>query len=122
MFDVSGLRVAITRGDSGLLTLKPRGDHVFGAQDRAVFTIRRPGGGALMEAVYTPEADGTVQVALESAQTARWRPDAYEWDVRYVLDARTDERGGVIGGREVATPMHPAPFVVLRAVGCVNEE
>ena len=119
MFDVSGLHIRITQGDSGLLTLQPRGRCAFTDADRAVFTVRRASGGALMTAALIPDGEGRVQVPFLSRETAKWRPGVYEWDVRYVLDAEEDGDGNVTGGREVITPMRPAALEVLRAVGSI---
>ena len=119
MFDVSGLRIVITQGDSGLLTLRTRGNCAFTENDRAVFTVRKIGGGTMMTAVLTPDSEGQVQVPFLSRETELWRPGAYEWDVRYVLDAVQEEDGTVTDGREVITPMRPAAFEVVRAVGSV---
>ncbi len=118
MFHAHGTTVFITKGDTGLLTLIAEG-HAFGPGDRAVFTVRRPGGATLMQAVATPEADGKAQIGFEHEATEKWRPGCYSWDVRYVLDAEMDEQGRVTGGREVITPMRPGEFHVLEAVGKV---
>lgn len=119
MFDVSGLRVRITQGDSGLLTFRTRERCAFTERDRAVFTVRRHGGGTLLTAVIIPDRDGQVQVPFLSQETGGWRPGVYEWDMRYVLDAVQDEDGNVTDGREVITPMRPAVLEVLRAVGSI---
>lgn len=119
MFEACGLRIAITRGDSGLLTIEPREAFPFEDEDRAVFTVRRRNGGVLMRAVLKPDEAGRVQVPLLGEETAGWRPGLYEWDVRYVLGAVLGEDGDVEGGREVVTPMPPGAFTVLRAVGTV---
>ena len=119
MLDVNGLCVRITRGDSGLLTIRTRGNHAFTERDRAVFTVRRRGGGVLMCTVLTPDGRGQVQVPFESKETEGFKPGMYEWDIRYVLDAVIGEDGTVSGGREVITPMRPGEFEVLKAVGKV---
>ncbi len=116
MFHAHGTTIFITRGDTGVLTLIAEG-HAFAAGDRAVFTVRRPGGVTLMETVMTPEEDGRIQIGFDHGMTERWRPGCYAWDVRYVLDAAVDEQGRVTGGREVITPMRPGELHVLEAVG-----
>lgn len=52
-----------------------------------------------------------------NAETDRWKPGVYQWDIRIVLDARmqTDER--VTDGREVITPWPPSLFEVIKVVG-----
>ncbi|MBP3655120.1 MAG: hypothetical protein J6K32_00310 [Clostridia bacterium] len=119
IFTVNGHVIRISRGDTGLLTLEASGNVVFTDEDRAVLTVRRRGGGAaLLRQTAVPDAQGSVQFAFTHEMTERLRPDAYEWDVRYVLGAQEAE-GRVSGGREVITPMEPAPFLVARTVGCL---
>lgn len=84
-----------------------------------MFTVRRPGGALLMQAVVTPDAEGKAQVVFDHETTEKWRPGCYGWDVRYALDAETDAQGRVTGGREVITPMRPGELHVLEAVGKV---
>lgn len=110
MFEVNGQAIRISRGDTGLLTILASGNVQLTDRDVAVFTVRRRGGGAvLLELEATPDAEGKVQFGFTNEMTERWKPDGYEWDVRYVLD----------GGREVITPMEPSPFIVVRTVGSV---
>jgi hypothetical protein len=117
MFDVSGMHIRISRGDTGLLTILAKGDAKLTQEDRAVMTIRRRGGGTMLaEMTAVPDDEGKVQFAFTHEMTERWKPDAYEWDVRYVLGAQLNG-SEVTGGREVITPMQPAPFVVVRTVG-----
>ncbi len=118
MFHAHGTTIFITKGDTGLLTLMAEG-HAFTSEDRAVFTVRRPGGATLMQVVATPEADGRVQIGFDHETTEKWRPGCYGWDVRYALGARMDEQGRVTGGREIITPMRPGELHVLEAVGTV---
>lgn len=113
------MMITITRGDSGLLTITAQSGHVFGEADRAVFTVK-DGERVVKRETVTPEADGRVQIAFSSAETEKWPAGrAYRWDVRYVLDAVTDETGRVTDGREVITPMAPQRLTVMEAVGDV---
>lgn len=118
MFQLDGTRILLTQGDTGILTIKTQSDHEFTDADRAVFTARRANGSLLTEMVLQPEADGTVQIPFVSDLTDGWKPDIYEWDIRYVIDAVfTNER--VTDGREVITPMRPGKLEIIKAVGKV---
>ncbi|MGN0996468.1 MAG: hypothetical protein ACI4PG_06145 [Candidatus Ventricola sp.] len=111
--------IAITRGDSGLLTITAQSDYQFTQADRAVFTVK-DGSRVVKRETVTPEADGRVQIAFRSAETEKWTAGrAYKWDIRYVLEAVTDETGRVTDGREVITPIHPQRLTVIEAVGDV---
>lgn len=119
MFEVSGTRILLTAGDTGILTIKARKtDHVWTGADVAVFTIRRPNGGIVRESLIEPEADGTVQIPFTSDLTDEMREGKYEWDVRYCIDAVKDA-GRVVDAREVITPMRPGVFELVKAVGRV---
>lgn len=118
MFRAQDLAITITRGDTGLLTITTESDHVFGSEDRAVFTIKR-GDKVIKEGVYQPSECGRVQIEFANAETETWAPGSYSWDIRYVLDAQMDEQGRVVDGREVITPMRPGTLTVVTAVGDV---
>lgn len=117
MFELNGTRIRLTQGDTGILTLNDvAGEHVFTDADRAVFTVRKPGGTLVTDMVLTPEADGTVRIPFTNDLTDGWKPGDYRWDVRYVLGAVMDN-GRVVDGNEVITPMLPGVLTILEAVG-----
>lgn len=119
MFEISGTRILLTQGDTGILTIKAKkSDHIFTASDRAVFTVKRQGGGILTEMLITPDADGTVQIPFVSDLTDTIKPGQYEWDIRYCVDAVLDA-GRVVDAREVMTPMRPGILEIVKAVGRV---
>ena len=119
MFSVSGTRILLTAGDTGILTIKAKKtDHVWTDADAAVFTIRRQGGGIVRESLITPDGDGTVQIAFTSDLTDEMKAGTYEWDIRYCVDAVKDA-GRVVDAREVITPMRPGIFELIKAVGRV---
>lgn len=68
--------------------------------------------------VLEPNDESTVQIPLVNDLTDGWRPDEYDWDIRYVLDAQLED-GKIVDGREVITPMRPGKLVIVKAVGKV---
>ena len=117
MFELSGTRVRLTQGDTGILTILPgEGDHVFTDADRVVFTVRKQSGAIVTEMLLTPEADGTVRIPFTNDLTDGWKVGDYRWDVRYVLGAVMDN-GRVVDGAEVITPMLPGTLTIVEAVG-----
>ena len=117
MFEVNGRMIRISRGDTGMITFDTDG-FVLSEADRAVFTIKRRTGGMVMQKVIAPE-NGKILLPFVSEDTEKLRPDVYEWDVRFVIDAVEDENGAVTDGREVLTPFPPGDFVIVRTVGNV---
>ena len=117
MFELSGTRIRLTQGDTGILTILPgEGDHVFTDSDRVVFTVRKQSGAIVTEMLLTPEAGGTVQIPFTNGLTDGLEPGSYKWDVRYVLGAVL-ENGRVVDGAEVITPMLPGTLTIVEAVG-----
>ncbi len=120
MFELSGTRIRLTQGDTGILTVKAKKtDHVFTDADKVVFTVKRRGGaGIIMERLLTPEKDGTVQISFLSDMTDTMKPDQYDWDIRYCMNATVVD-GRVTDADEVVTPMLPGVFEIVKAVGRV---
>lgn len=119
MFELSGTRIRLTAGDTGILTINANGgDHVWTEADKAVFTARKQSGSVLVEMVLQPEADGRVQIPFTSDMSDNWKPGDYKWDIRYVIDA-VMTAGRVTDGREVITPMTPGVLRIDEAVGRV---
>ena len=119
MFEISGNRILLTQGDTGLLTMKvKKTNHAFTDSDRVVFTVKRPNGGIVEERLLTPDTDGTVQIGFPSDMTDSLRPGQYEWDIRYCINA-TVANGRVTDADEVMTPMRPGVLDVIKAVGRV---
>ena len=50
--------------------------------------------------------------------TDTMRPDQYDWDIRYCINATVAD-GRVTDADEVVTPMMPGVFEVVKAVGRV---
>lgn len=117
MFEIYGLRIRISRGDTGGLTIRAKSKTAFEDADRAVVTVRRRGGEEIYSQTSKVTADGKASFLFDDAETKNWKPGLYEWDVRYVLGAELGDRQEVTGGREVITPMRPAAFEVVKAVG-----
>lgn len=115
MFCVNGNQIVITAGDTALMAILPKEDgYIPTKADRAIFTVReRPGRRAMMEKVLVPEEDGTVFIAFESGDTEKLGGKEYCWDIRYALDAETDESGNVVGWREMLTPMMGVGLMIV---------
>lgn len=106
MFEVlSGNRIRITQGDTGVLRYVPQTKHVFGEEDHAVFTVKQTGGKELAKMTMGVEEDGTVRIPFTHETTKEWPAGRHEWQIRYFF-----------GSDEVSTPMEIGILDVLRAV------
>lgn len=121
MFRVNGNQITMTAGDTGIIAIVPKeGSYIPTPEDRAIFTVReRPGRRALIEKIIVPEENGEVIVLLDSAETAKWRPREYAWDVRYALGVTTNTEGSITDWQEMITPMEIGTITILPAIGGV---
>lgn len=131
MFSVKCGLIAITRGDTGLITVQPKDGYTPTPKDRAIFTVAEmPGAKTVISKVVTPDEGGIVRIPLMSADTndlPKDRQREYTWSLRYALDAvMTGDT--VTGWREMITPIPSGQFVVLEAndfpsgVSCPEDE
>lgn len=117
MFEVHGNCIRISAGDTGVIRFEAEGIELT-PSDRAVFTVKRRGGGAVIRKIVEPEGNA-ILVPFVNGDTEKLHADSYEWDIRYVLDAQLDGRGEVTDGREVITPFAPGNLQVMKVVGDV---
>ena len=131
MFSVKCGLIAITRGDTGLITVEPKDGYTPTPKDRAIFTVAEmPGAKTVISKVVTPDDRGVVRIPLMSADTndlPREKQCEYTWSLRYALDA-VMTGDAVTGWREMITPIPAGQFVVLEAndfpsgVSCPEDE
>lgn len=131
MFSVKCGLIAITRGDTGLITVEPKDGYTPTPKDRAIFTVAEmPGAKTVISKVVTPDESGVVRIPLMSADTndlPKDRQREYTWSLRYALDA-VMTGDAVTGWREMITPIPSGQFVILEAndfpsgVSCPEDE
>ena len=115
MFAVSGRKIRLSRGDTGIIPFRVEGVTLTNA-DRAVFTVKRKSGAALIQKVIAPE-ENIFYVPFTNDETDGWKEGEYSWDIRIALDAVLDAEGRVTDGREVITPWAPGRLDVVKVVG-----
>lgn len=115
VFSVVGNKITLSRGDTGGVILAAEG-YDFGADDRAVFSIRNSAGTIVMQRVYELE-NNEFTVTFFNADTDTLMPGSYSWDVRYVIHPYYDESGNIIDGDQVITPNTPMNLTLLTVVG-----
>lgn len=132
MFGVRKGQMVITRGDTAVLNVEPRGNMAPTEADRMIFTVAEmPEGRIVISKIITPGENGVCAVAFSSADTENLpkgrRHREYTYAIRYALGA--EESGGkIISYREMITPEPPGRFIVLEANGfpegvpCVKDD
>ena len=113
--DPDAKTITIHRGDTGGVRFTATGV-TFGADDRAVFTMKDPNGNMIKEEVCELE-DGAFKVYFRNSDTDGLAPGTYSWDVRYVFSPEYDTEGRIVDGRHVYTPTDPNAVTIKSTVG-----
>ena len=123
MYNVEDYAITLSRGDTGGLkvnaTATLNGEpFTFGADDRALFSIKNANGEIIMQKVCEM-TDNSFKVYFLNADTDSLSPGAYSWDVRYIINPYYDASGKLIDGDQVITPKTPMNMTLLTVVGDV---
>lgn len=106
MLETDKLKISISRGDTGVITITFTGDDAPDDTVKALFTVRKNIGDE--EAVYEKEiaiSEGKCVIGF-SAEETEIAVGRYYWDIRLLY-----ENG------EVYTPMKPSEFRIVEVVG-----
>lgn len=123
MFVVDGYSIRLSRGDTGGMrvnaTATLHGEpFTFGADDRALFSIKNQNGEVVKEKVAQME-NNSFMVYFLNADTDSLAPGQYTWDVRYIIHPYYDANGRIVDGDQVITPKEPQTMNLLVVVGDV---
>ena len=123
MFKVEGYTITLSRGDTGAMKIKATATlngepFTFGADDRALFSIKNGQGEIVKEKVAAME-NNEFTVYFLNADTDNLSPTTYSWDVRYIINPYYDANGRIIDGDQVITPKEPMSMNLLTVVGDV---
>ena len=123
MYNVDGYSITLSRGDTGALTVtatatKGGSAFTFGADDRALFSIKNGNGEIIMQKAYEMTGNAFTVYFL-NADTDALSPGSYQWDVRYIINPYYDDDGKIIDGDQVITPKTPMNLTLLTVVGDV---
>ena len=118
--EVSGTMIRIPQGDTGLVRfMADKGEIEQG--DTAVFTLAHRGGAAILRKVL--EADMEQQaftMMFVHEDTARLRPDHYEWSLRIVRSGKFDADGRLLDAKGQHTAVLSGRLSVLGYAGGVR--
>lgn len=120
MFSVEGYSISLSRGDTGAMKVKATATlngepFTFGADDRALFSIKNGQGEVVKEKVAAME-NNEFTVYFLNADTDNLSPATYLWDVRYVIHPYY-LNGRIVDGDQVITPKEPQSMQLLTVVG-----
>lgn len=118
MFDLDHMTITMSIGDTGAVYVRGVG-YDFSENDRAVFTVRTPNGGLMIEREYQMDENGGFILCFHNADTEGYPAGTYSWDVRYVINPYRDETGAIVDGDQVITPYPPQSLILQRTVGTI---
>lgn len=123
MFKVEGYNITLSRGDTGAMRVTAEATlggepFTFGADDRALFSIKNGQGEIVKEKIATM-IDNSFMVYFLNSDTDNLSPTNYSWDVRYIIHPYYDASGRIIDGDQVITPKEPMNMNLLTVVGDV---
>lgn len=124
MYKVEGYAITLSRGDTGALKVTAQATlggepFTFGADDRALFSIKNNIGEIIMQKVCEM-TNNEFTVYFLNADTDSLAPgNNYLWDVRYIIHPYYDSTGKIIDGDQVITPKEPMSMNLLSVVGDV---
>lgn len=123
MFIVDGYNISLSRGDTGALRVNADATldgaaFTFGADDRALFSIKNANGEIVMQKALEMENNSFVVYFL-NADTDSLAPGQYTYDVRYIIHPYYNDDGVIVDGDQVITPELPQTFSLLVVVGDV---
>lgn len=123
MFVVEDYNISLSRGDTGALRVNATATlsgepFTFGADDRALFSIRNANGEIIMQKA-SAMVNNSFTVYFLNNDTDSLSPGAFTWDVRYIIHPYYDDDGKIINGDQVITPKQPMTMALLTVVGDV---
>lgn len=123
MFKVEGYNITLSRGDTGAMRVVATATlddqpFTFGADDRALFSIKNGQGEIVKEKVAVMD-NNAFMVYFLNADTDKLAPTNYSWDVRYIIHPYYDSTGKIVDGDQVITPKEPMSMNLLTVVGDV---
>jgi hypothetical protein len=120
---VEDYNISLSRGDTGALRVNATATlagepFTFGADDRALFSIRNANGEIIMQKA-SAMVNNSFTVYFLNNDTDSLSPGAFTWDVRYIIHPYYDDDGKIINGDQVITPKQPMTMALLTVVGDV---
>lgn len=128
MFDVNGMTITMTVGDTGAMKIRITG-YELQTDDAVLFTVKTGNGSIMMDRVFTNkqdvpwdgriESDNSIIVCFHNSDTEGFSAGSYMWDIRVVINAYRNGEGVITDGDQVITPYTPQTLVLQSPIGTV---
>ena len=115
--EVAGNTIRVPQGDTGTVKFVGEGEDIA-KDDKGVFTLaRRDGSTVLRKILPLNESDGAFHLPITYEDTAKLRPDTYEWSMRVVRGAVFDANGKLTDAQGQHTAVLNGRLIVLAVAG-----
>ncbi|MBE5798367.1 MAG: hypothetical protein E7321_00245 [Clostridiales bacterium] len=115
--EVQGTMIRIPQGDTGAVKFAAEKGKIT-QEDVGVFTMVRRDGTLILRKMLLPDAEGNAfDMMFTYEDTARIKPDHYEWSFRVVRDGVFDANGRLNGTRSQHTAVLKGRLSVLAVAG-----
>lgn len=115
--EISGNTIQIPQGDTGTVKFVAEKGEVTSA-DKGVFTLAQRSGMAILRKVLLPDmSDNTFHMPFVYDDTAKLRPDNYEWSFRVVRGGTFDASGKLMNVQGQHTAVLKGRLHVLALAG-----
>lgn len=114
--EVAGTSIRIPQGDTGVVRFIASPADGIEEGDKGVFTLARRDGAAILRKIMSAE-NGEFYMMFVYEDTAKLRPDAYEWSMRVVRGAEFDASGKILGADVQHTAVINGRLSVVAAAG-----
>lgn len=115
--DVMGSMIRMPVGDTG--TIKFVADEgALSTEDKGVFTIARRDGTPILRQILPPDLEAnTYHMALAYEDTAKLKPDAYEWSFAVVRGGTFDASGKLVSVKGKHTAVLAGKLNIMPVAG-----
>lgn len=114
--EVNGTMIRIPQGDTGNVKFAADGD--LSDWDKALFTLARRDGSTILRKVLPPDLVGNAfHMAFVYEDTAKLRPDNYEWSLRVVRGGKLDASGRLEDTQVSHTAILRGTLTILSVAG-----
>lgn len=114
--DVMGNHIRLPQGDTG--AVKFEADSPIEPDCRALFTLSRQNGVALLRKVLVPdEEEQAFYLPFVYSETAEMKPDSYEWSIRVVQGSVLDGQGRLLDAKFSHTDVLRGRMTILPVAG-----
>lgn len=115
--EAMGMQIRIPQGDTGSVKFLYEKGEVM-QEDRALFTVVSRSGAQVLRKVLSPDMnENAFWLPFAYEETAKLKPDNYEWSLRLVRGGAFDASGRITDAQHCHTAIAAGRLTVLEVAG-----